>query len=336
MTHDNKRTRANGTTPPPPGVPDRPTIMRRAEELTLQNGLDTPIPETIRKNGNTLNTASILHLAENLFLRADPKLNTPEQRNTPSTYFITDSPEDLTATVEPDDENTQTTSAAANAIKLQPTAKVAILADRSMTLTKPDDHPRLWELYHIDDTSIQGLSLAISTLPDNCRTTVVALTGPHQKLTTVRTLVEQIERLHGMIISKQLKFKIMGACISRTTPIEDQERLRSLNSLIHKKFDRLYISPTPMETTTMDNDGTRFDSTTAGNVCARIEYNLSKTSRTKKHTDHTSKQHYESFKHHTHRHTQNTTQSGNVIYPHSKRHRQNNNLHSTTQTYQIY
>jgi len=276
-THDNKRTRANGTTPPPPGAPDRPAIMRRAEELTLQNGLDTPIPaEPVRKNGNTLNRASILHLAEQSFLGTEPKLKTPEQKKTPSTYLITDSPEDLTATVEPDDDLTQTISVAANTIKLQTTAKVAILADRSMTLTDPDDHPRLWELCIIDDTSIQGLNLVVSTLPDNCKATVVALAGPHQKLTTVRTLVEQIERLHGMITSKQLKFKIMGACISRTTPIEDQERLRSLNSLIHKKFDKLYISPTPMETTTMHTDGTRFDSTTARNVCARIEYNLSK------------------------------------------------------------
>lgn len=150
----------------------------------------------------------------------DPKLNTPGQKSTPPTYLITDSLEDLTSTVEPDDETTPTANAASHAIKLLTTSKVAILTDRSMSLVDPADIPHLWELQCIDDASAQGLTLATSTIPDSCRTTVVTLVGPHPKLTTVRALVEQIERLYGIIITKQLKFKIMGACISPTTPIE--------------------------------------------------------------------------------------------------------------------
>lgn len=107
--------------------------------------------------------------------------------------------------------------------------EVAIIGDSSLDLADDQDPYANWQLIRTRTNTLHAISTALSTLPEGKILAAVIIPGPAQGTQSEDRNTADIEDLQAAIATQKFRTKVLGVSIAHTTPVEEQERLRSFN-----------------------------------------------------------------------------------------------------------
>ena len=151
--------------------------------------------------------------------------------------------------------------------------EVAIIADSSFSKAEDQDLYANWQLIRTRSNTLHTISAVLSALPVGRILAAVVIPGPTQGTQSEDRNNADIEDLQAAIATKKFRTKVLGVSMAHTTPIEEQERLRSFNGALQRTFGKNFVFQPPMEVVGLDGHG-HYTPRTVYNIGSRIDYHF--------------------------------------------------------------
>ncbi len=162
-------------------------------------------------------------------------------------------------------------------VSVRDDTEVVIIGDSSLDLADDQDLYANWQLMRTRTDTLHAIATTLSALPEGKIAAAVVIPGPAQGTQSEERNATDIENLKIAIASQKFRTKILGVSIAHSTPVEEQERLRSFNGALQRTFGKHYIFPPPMDVVELDGKG-HYTTRTVYNMGSRIDYHFTRES----------------------------------------------------------